>query len=82
VKRLFAVLAGVLGLRALLRRRHPVIAAGPDPADGLRRRLAETRTTAEEQHEEAASPEPAVDDRRADVHASARRAIDELRDGG
>jgi hypothetical protein len=79
VKRLLAVLAGFLGLRALLRRR-PQPAYVPDPADDLRAKLAETRATAEAQHEEAASPEPAVDDRRADVHARARQAMDELRD--
>jgi hypothetical protein len=81
VKRLLAVLAGVLGLRALLRRR-PAPASAPDPAEDLRARLAETRATAEAQRDEAASPEPPVDDRRADVHARARQAIDELRDGG
>jgi hypothetical protein len=76
VKRLFAVLAGILGLRALLRRRpQPVYA--PDPAEDLRAKLAETRATPE-----APPAEPAVEDRRADVHARARQAMDELRDGG
>jgi hypothetical protein len=79
VKRLFALLAGALGLTALLRRR-PRPALSPDPAHDLRAKLAETRATAEEQHEEVASPEPPVDDRRADVHARAREAIDDLRD--
>lgn len=80
MKRLLALLIGGLGLRALLvRRRAPAPAVSP--ADDLRRRLAESRATADEQVEEAGSPETAVDDRRADVHAKARRAIDELRDG-
>jgi hypothetical protein len=81
VKRLFALLAGLFGLRVLLRRR-PAPASAPDPADDLRARLAETRATAEALDDEAASPEPepAADDRRADVHARARQAMDELRD--
>ena len=81
MKRLLALLIGGLGLRALLVRRR---ASQPPvtPADDLRQRLAEARATADEQQEEAASPETVVDDRRADVHAKARRAIDELRDGG
>ena len=81
MKRLLALLIGGLGLRALLLRRR---ASDPavSPADDLRRRLADARATAEEQVEEADSPETTVDDRRADVHAKARRAIDELRDDG
>jgi len=79
VKRLLALLLGGLGLRALLRRRHAA-PAGPSHADDLRARLAESRETAEAQVEDAAEAEPSVDDRRADVHARARRAIDELRD--
>ena len=79
MKRLLALLAGALGLTALLRRRQqPVLAL--DPADDLRAKLAQTRATAEAQQEEAASPGTPVDDRRADVHARARQAIDELRD--
>jgi hypothetical protein len=79
VKRLLALLLGGLGLRALLRSRRPV-AVGPSPADDLRAKLAEARSTADVQVEDAAEPEPAVDDRRADVHARARRTIDELKD--
>ena len=76
VKRLLALLLGGLGLRALLRRR-PQPAVEPVYANDLRAKLAEAKT---------AEPEPeaeqGVDDRRADVHARARQAIDELRDGG
>ncbi len=61
----------------LLRRKtRPALVS--EPADELRAKLAETRS------DEAASSSngtgPDVDDRRADVHERARRAIDELRD--
>jgi hypothetical protein len=79
VKRLFALIVGALGLRALLRRRPPA-PVGPSPADDLRTKLAESRATVDAQAEDAAEPESTVDDRRADVHARARRAIDELKD--
>jgi len=73
VKRLLAVLAGALGLRVILRRRaRPAFA--PSPADDLKAKLASTK-------EPEPEPEPAsVDERRADVHARARHAIDELRE--
>jgi hypothetical protein len=90
MKRLLALVAGGLGLRALLRRLgRPALS--PSPAEDLRAKLAqtkaqetqtkaqETQTKAQEQQPE---PEPAqpqsVDDRRADVHSKARRAIDDL----
>jgi len=79
VKRLLALLVGGLGLGALLRRRRTAELA-PSPAEDLRAKLAEARSTVEAQVEDAAEPETTVDDRRADVHARARRAIDELRD--
>jgi hypothetical protein len=70
MKRLLALVAGGLGLRALLRRRSRP-ALSPSPADDLRARLEATK---------APSPAPAadVDARRADVQARARQAIDEL----
>lgn len=76
VKRLLALLLGGLGLRALLRRRSPA-ALGPSPADDLRAKLDETRVEA------PAAPEPEAEppaDRRADVHARARAAMDELKE--
>jgi hypothetical protein len=77
VKRLLALLLGGLGLRALLRRRSPAT-LGPSPADDLRAKLDETRAD-----EPAAAPklEPEAEagDRRADVHARARAAMDELK---
>lgn len=71
MKRLLAVLAGIVGVRALLRRRRPA-AEGP-PVDELRAKLAEAKV-----EEPAPAPEPDVESRRADVHERARRAIDEL----
>ena len=82
MKRLLALLLGGLGLRALLRSRRgepePVLER---PADDLREKLAQARATAEAQVEDPDPAETSVDDRRADVHARARRTIDELRDG-
>lgn len=79
MKRLLALLLGGLGLRALLKRRTPAL-DGPDPADDLRAKLAEAKATAEAQIEDAQEPEQTVDDRRADAHAKARAALDELKD--
>jgi hypothetical protein len=79
MKRFFALLLGGLGLRALLRKRTPA-QLGPSPAEDLRAKLAESRATVDAQAEDATEPESTVDDRRADVHARARRAIDELKD--
>jgi hypothetical protein len=84
MKRLLALVAGGLGLRALLRRRlRPV-----SPADDLRAKLARTKAqeaepepVAEPEPESTPEPEPepeTVDARRADVHARARQAIDDL----
>jgi hypothetical protein len=66
----------------------------PSPAEDLRAKLAETKsqetptksqetpTKSQEPPAQASEPEPAqpetVEDRRADVHAKARRAIDDL----
>lgn len=77
MKRLFALLLGGLGLRALLRR-HSEPALESSPAADLRAKLAETRAAPEPEPERA--PETDPDARRADVHARARQAIDDLRD--
>jgi len=78
VKRLLALVAGGLGLRALLRRRsRPRFSTSrlsPSPADDLRAKLAQSKT----QEPEPVQPET-VEGRRADVHSKARRAIDDLR---
>jgi hypothetical protein len=76
MKRLLALVAGGLGLRALLRRRsRPVLS--PSPAEDLRAKLAQTKASDPEPEPEPAQPET-VEDRRADVHAKARQAIDDL----
>ena len=88
MKRLIALGIGVFGLRALIRRRRSRTAH----ADELREKLAAHRTAVEsapepEPESEAPKPEAAppdaappddVEARRADVHARARRKIDEL----
>jgi len=107
VKRLLALLAGGLGLRAFLRRRRePALASSP--AAGLRAKLDEARAVApgpEPEPEPQPEPEPEAqpvvdaapsdaaplpepepdarpggdeDARRADVHARARQAIEDL----
>jgi hypothetical protein len=77
MKRLLALLLGGLGLRALLRRRSPAT-LGPSPADDLRAKLDETRVEEPAPASEP-EPEPEAGDRRADVHARAREAMDELK---
>jgi hypothetical protein len=74
VKRLLAVIAGGLGLRALLRRRT----REPAPVEDLRAKLAASRAAPEDAPATAAG-QPGVDERRADVHARARQAIDDLK---
>jgi len=90
VKRLLALIAGGLGLGALLRRRaRPALS--PSPAEELRAKLAATRTpgdggTAAEQTpggseggtSNGGDAHPDVAARRADVHERARRTLDEL----
>jgi len=78
VKRLLALLLGGLGLRALLRRRSTV-PLGPSPADDLRAKLDETRVEEQAPAPEP-EPEPPAAGRRADVHARARAAMDELKE--
>jgi hypothetical protein len=90
MKRLLALVAGGLGLRALLRRRSRP-ALSPSPAEDLRAKLAQTKVaepapaaTPKPEPEPEPEPEPAaaqpetVEDRRADVHEKARQAIDDL----
>lgn len=91
MKRPLAWFAGLLGIAALGRwlsqRQHPAPihpeapeAAADDPADELRRRLADARQT--EPTGEPAPPEETLDERRARVHAKAREAIDAMGDDG
>jgi hypothetical protein len=91
VKARTAWLAGAAGAAiAVYRRLRPAPAPTPAPEEDprgeeLRQKLEESRTVAEEQHEEvAASAETPVDEadvesRRAAVHDRARAAADEMR---
>lgn len=84
-------LAGAVGLAALarLRSRRRVAAVEPaelsvedDPAEGLRRRLADQRTDETDDAEPDSSAGPIdLEARRAQVHARAQEAIDVMRDG-
>lgn len=88
-----AWLAGAAGAAIAAWRRFRREPAAPAPAEDpraeeLRRKLEESRTVAEEQHEEAASPETPVDAvdaeasvevRRAAVHQRAQDAADQMR---
>jgi hypothetical protein len=75
VKRLLALAAGALGIRAWLRTRRRPPATDP-PVDELRQKLADAKAT---EPEAPAAAEPAdVEARRADVHERARKAIDDL----
>ena len=85
MRRLLALLGGFALLRAWLVWRRSTEAAasavGVDPrADELRRRLDESRALSEER-EDFTSGETPVDaeERRRDVHARGRSAIDEMR---
>jgi hypothetical protein len=78
MKRLLALVAGGLGLRALLKRRSRP-ALSPSPAEDLRAKLAETKAQEPESEPEPEPVQPeTVEGRRADVHAKARQAIDDL----
>jgi hypothetical protein len=80
MKRLLALLAGGLGLGALLRRRgRPALS--PSPAEDLRAKLEAAKGPEPEEAAAGETPldeEPDVASRRADVQARARQAIDEL----
>jgi hypothetical protein len=75
VKRLLALIAGALGLRALLRRRS----REPAPVEDLRAKLAASRVAPDEPPAGDTGDQPGVEERRADVHARARQAIDDLK---
>jgi hypothetical protein len=85
-----AWLAGAAGAAVAayrrFRRQQPAPAEDPR-AEELRRKLDESRTVVEEQHEEMAAPEKPVDEadvdeRRQAVHERARAAADEMRGSG
>jgi hypothetical protein len=77
------VTLGIAALvRRLRRRSEPEAEAHEvdDPADELRRKLADSRS----EEDDVAPPEPppavTVEERRADVHQEGRAALDEMRD--
>ena len=79
--RWLVVTLGIAALVRWLRRRSEAPAPAPaepleDPAEELRRKLAESRAV----QGEAASPEPStsVEDRRSEVHAQGRAALSEM----
>lgn len=85
-------LAGAVGLAALIRhlsRRAAPAASQPqqlpmdeDPADELRRRLADQRVDGETSEEPASEDAPVdLEERRARVHARAQEAIDAMHEG-
>ena len=94
MKRALASVAGLIGLAALGRwlakRRHPVEspaapvevapadATAADPAEELRRKLADARVAEPDVASAPEQPEETLDERRARVHAKAREAIDSM----
>ena len=79
-----------LGIAALVRRlkrrdehAEPASVASPtgDPAEELRRKLAESRS-GEEGESAASTPETTVEERRAEVHDHGRAALDDMRSAG
>lgn len=71
------VSAGIAALVRRLRRSAASPALDEDPADELRRKLAESRAEADD--EPAPAPEASVEERRASVHDDARAALDEMK---
>ena len=76
-----------IGITALVRwfrrrRAEPEVTAPPetadDPADELRRKLAESRG-ADESEVSPETPEATVEERRADVHEQGRTTLDEMK---
>jgi len=73
-----ALTAAVAGVLRWLRHRgrdDEKVAAEPDHAEELRRKLAEARA---EEQEAPPVPEATVDERRAEVHEQGRAALDEM----
>jgi hypothetical protein len=91
MRRAFTWIAGGLGLAALLRlRRRPAALEAPaaDPAEELRRKLAEAREAGDDRDEfdaaegtpvdEAEAPRLSLEERRAAIHAKAQEALGEM----
>ncbi|HLG09936.1 MAG TPA: hypothetical protein VI409_14810 [Gaiellaceae bacterium] len=88
MRKLLTWLLVTIGIAALIRRlrrrgTEPEPApleqpAAEDPADELRRKLAESRES-DDAEEAPAPPEATVEERRADVHEQGRAALDEMK---
>jgi hypothetical protein len=94
MRRALAVIAGALGIAALLRRRRrpegleaPGPEPAPDPAAELRRKLEEARGAGDDRDEFDASEGrpvdevealPSLEERRAAIHAKAQEALGEM----
>jgi hypothetical protein len=74
------VTLGIVALVRRLRRKPEAELETPetDPADELRRKLADSRS--DEEMSPPEPPEATVEERRGDVHEQARAALDEMRD--
>jgi hypothetical protein len=89
VRRLLTWVLVTLGIAAIVRRLRrggrqaevPAQRPEDDPADELRRKLAESRSGEEVSEEPVAAPAPAgtVEERRAGVHDEGRATLDEMR---
>jgi hypothetical protein len=84
MRRPVAWLACAIGLAWLLRRlrRKPPAPPAEDPADELRRKLAETRGPDEAEPEPEPPAPDGIDERRRAVHERGRSAIDDMRGTG
>ncbi|HXH88380.1 MAG TPA: hypothetical protein VNI55_07225 [Gaiellaceae bacterium] len=93
MRRAFAWIAGGLGIAALLRfRRRPRAGEGAatDPAEELRRKLAQARGAGDDRDEfdaaegtpvdEAVAPKLSIEERRAAIHAKAQEALGSMND--
>ncbi len=87
MRRALKWLVGAVGLAALARlrsrRRAPAgVPVAEDPAEELRRKLADQRDEQVPDDEADAVPDPVyLDERRAEVHARAQDAIESMREG-
>ncbi len=89
MRRLFAWVAGLVGIAALARllasrqaarREAPSLPPAPDPADELRRKLEASRDepSVASSPSAARAPEESLEERRARVHAKAQEAMDAM----
>jgi hypothetical protein len=91
MRRALTWFAGGLGIAAFLRLRrgqHTVEAPAPDPAEELRRKLAEARGAGDDRDDfdaaegtpidEADAPKLSLEERRAAIHAKAQDALGEM----